>query len=139
MTSTNSAMTKNSRIFVAGHRGLVGSALLRGLNARGYLDVVVRTKEQVDLRNQAAVSDFFATERPEHVFLAAAKVGGIFANDTRPAEFIDDNLIIEHNVLHSARENGVRRLLFLGSSCIYPKDCPQPIKEDYLLTGPLEP
>jgi GDP-L-fucose synthase len=138
MTSTNSAINKNSRIFVAGHRGLVGSALLRALSAGGYRNVVVRTREQLDLRDQAAVTAFFATEGPEHVLLAAAKVGGILANDTRPAEFIDDNLLIAHNVLRSARSAGIRRLLFLGSSCVYPRDCPQPIKEEYLLSGPLE-
>lgn len=132
-------MHKRSKIFVAGHRGLVGSALVRVLREAGYDNLLLRTRDQLDLRNQAAVAEFFSAQRPEYVFLAAATVGGIIANNTRPAQFIDENLIIQHNVLHASRESGVRRLLFLGSSCIYPKHCPQPMKEEYLLTGPLEP
>jgi len=132
-------MDKQSKIFVAGHRGLVGSAILRQLNAQGFANVVTRTHAVLDLTNQAAVKVFFETEKPEYVFLAAAKVGGIHANNTYPADFIDENLSIQSNVIHQSYLNGVKRLLFLGSSCIYPKDCPQPIKEEYLLTGPLEP
>ncbi|HZW26112.1 MAG TPA: GDP-L-fucose synthase [Gallionella sp.] len=132
-------MKKDSKIYIAGHRGLVGSALARRLKARDYNNVVGRTHAELDLRRQSDVDVFFAKEKPEFVILAAAKVGGIYANNTYPAEFIEDNLIIQNNVIHSAWENGVKRLLFLGSSCIYPKACPQPIKEEYLLTGPLEP
>lgn len=139
MTITNSAMRKQSKIFVAGHRGLVGSALVRALREAGYDNLLLRTRDELDLRSQAAVAEFFESERPEYVFLAAATVGGIVANNTRPAEFIGENLILQHNVLHSSQHNGVKRLLFLGSSCIYPKHCPQPMKEEYLLTGPLEP
>ena len=138
MITTNSAMQKQSRIFVAGHRGLVGSALVRTLRDSGYNNLLLRTRDELDLRNQAAVAAFFETQRPEYVFLAAARVGGIVANNTRPAEFIDENLIIQHNILHSSHQSGVKRLLFLGSSCIYPKYCAQPMKEEYLLTGPLE-
>jgi GDP-L-fucose synthase len=129
----------NDRIYVAGHRGLVGSALVRALQARGFANLLLRTHAELDLTDQAATRDFFERERPDYVFLAAAKVGGIHANDTYPAEFIRDNLAIQTNVIHEAWRAGVRRLLFLGSSCIYPRDCPQPMREDYLLTGPLEP
>ena len=132
-------MNLNAKIYVAGHRGLVGSALMRQLHTKGYSNIVTRTHAELDLTNQQAVTDFFALERPEYVILAAAKVGGIHANNTYPAEFILENLAIQTNVIHSSYLNGVKRLLFLGSSCIYPKDCPQPIKEEYLLTGELEP
>jgi GDP-L-fucose synthase len=132
-------MKKDAKIYVAGHRGLVGSALLRSLVAKGYHNLVLRTHAELELRNQAAVQAFFAAENPEYVILAAAKVGGIQANNTYPAEFIHDNLVIQSNIIHSAWQHNVDRLLFLGSSCIYPKDCPQPMKEEYLLTGPLEP
>ena len=132
-------MEKNAKIYVAGHRGLVGSALMRQLSAQGYTNIVARTHAELDLTNQEAVKQFFADEKPEYVFLAAAKVGGIHANNTYPAEFIHENLAIQTNVIHQSYLNGVKRLLFLGSSCIYPRDCPQPIKEEYLLTGPLEP
>ncbi|MDH4191136.1 MAG: GDP-L-fucose synthase [Betaproteobacteria bacterium] len=132
-------MERKAKIFVAGHRGLAGSAILRALRARGHDPLLLRTHAELDLTDGAAVARFFAAERPEYVFLAAAKVGGILANNTYPAEFIHQNLAIQTNVLHQAWKNGVRRLLFLGSSCIYPRDCPQPIREEYLLTGPLEP
>lgn len=132
-------MDKSSKIYVAGHHGLVGSAILRRLKAGGYHNVVTRTHAELDLTNQAAVHAFFESERPEYVFSAAAKVGGILANSTYPADFIQQNLMIQTNVIHAAYLVGVERLLFLGSSCIYPRDCPQPIKEEYLLTGPLEP
>ncbi|MBU0620457.1 MAG: GDP-L-fucose synthase [Gammaproteobacteria bacterium] len=132
-------MDKNAKIYVAGHRGLVGSALVRCLNEKGYRNLVFRTHAELELRDQCAVQQFFAVERPDHVILAAAKVGGIHANNTYPAEFIHDNLVIQSNVIHSAWQNGVTRLLFLGSSCIYPKQAPQPMTEDCLLTGPLEP
>jgi GDP-L-fucose synthase len=132
-------MKKDAKIYVAGHRGLVGSALLRSLVAKGYHNLVLRTHAELELRNQAAVQAFFAAEKPEYVILAAAKVGGIQANNIYPAEFIHDNLVIQSNIIHSAWQHNVDRLLFLGSSCIYPKDCPQPMKEEYLLTGPLEP
>jgi GDP-L-fucose synthase len=127
-----------SKIFVAGHRGMVGSAIVRRLKADGFDNLILRTRQELDLTDQSAVEDFFARERPEYVFLAAARVGGIHANSTYPAEFIRDNLAIQGNVIHSAWQHGTRKLLFLGSSCIYPRDCPQPIKEEYLLTGPLE-
>src|SRR3569832_1566737 len=133
------AMEKTSRIYVAGHRGLVGSAIMRRLKADGYGNVITRTHAELDLTNQAAIHAFFESERPEYVFLAAAKVGGILANSTNPADFIGQNLMIQTNVIHTAYLTGVKRLLLLGSSCIYPRDCPQPIKEEYLLTGPLEP
>lgn len=126
-------------VYVAGHRGLVGSAILRRLQAGGYERLITRTHSELDLTDQSAVKAFFAQERPEYVFLAAAKVGGILANNTYPAEFIQQNLAIQTNVIHEAWRAGVKRLLFLGSSCIYPRDCPQPIREEYLLTGPLEP
>lgn len=132
-------MEKNSSIYIAGHRGLVGSALLRELTHQGYANIITRTKEDLDLTNQQSVNDFFTSARPEYVFLAAAKVGGILANDTYPADFISQNLSIQTNIIHAAHKNGVKKLLFLGSSCIYPRDCAQPIKEDSLLTGLLEP
>jgi GDP-L-fucose synthase len=132
-------MDKGAKIFVAGHRGLVGSALVRALKRDGFSNLVVRTSSELDLRNQAATAAFFERERPEYVFLAAAKVGGIVANNSYPAEFIYDNLTIQNNVIHAAYVNGVTKLLLLGSSCIYPKFAPQPIREESLLTGPLEP
>jgi GDP-L-fucose synthase len=132
-------MNKNSRIYVAGHRGLVGSAIVRRLQAEGYSNLIVRSHRELDLMRQAEVEAFFRSEKPEYVFLAAAKVGGILANNTYPAEFIYENLLIEANVIHSAFEAGIKKLLFLGSSCIYPRDCPQPMKEEYLLSGKLEP
>ena len=132
-------MTPNSRIYVAGHRGLAGSALVRRLQAAGYRNLLVRTHAELDLTDQVATRRFFEQERPEVVLLGAAKVGGILANNTYPADFIHDNLAIQTNVIHEAWRAGVKKLLFLGSSCIYPRDCPQPIKEEYLLTGPLEP
>lgn len=131
-------MHPDSKIYIAGHHGLVGSALVRQLSAQGYTNLVTRTHAELDLTNQAAVSEFFAEEKPQYVFLAAARVGGIVANNTYPAEFIYSNLSIQNNVIHSSWKNGVARMLFLGSSCIYPRDCPQPIKEEYLLTGTLE-
>jgi GDP-L-fucose synthase len=130
-------MERGSRIFVAGHRGMVGSALVRRLQPE-YSGCITRTREQLDLANAAAVDAFFENERPDYVFMAAARVGGIHANDTYPAEFIYQNLTIQLNVLEAARRVGVKRLLFLGSSCVYPRECPQPIREEYLLTGPLE-
>lgn len=132
-------MDKNAKIYVAGHLGLVGSAIVSHLQAGGYSNLLLRSIDELDLCNQAAVARFFDEERPEYVFLAAAKVGGIVANNSYPAEFIYDNLMIQNNIIHHARLNGVKRLLFLGSSCIYPKHSPQPMKEEYLLTGPLEP
>ena len=132
-------MDTDSRVYIAGHRGLVGSAIQRELLRRGYHNILTRTHEELDLCDEVAVDAFFSGERPEFVFLAAAKVGGILANDTYPANFIRDNLMIQTNVIESSRNAQVKRLLFLGSSCIYPKLCPQPIKEEYLLTGPLEP
>jgi GDP-L-fucose synthase len=130
---------KQAKIYVAGHRGLAGSALVRRLRAAGYENLVLRTHAELELTDAATVRRFFETERPHHVLLAAAKVGGILANDTLPAEFIHENLAIQTNVIHEAWRAGVKRLLFLGSSCIYPRECPQPMKEEYLLTGPLEP
>ena len=132
-------MNKTSKIYIAGHRGLVGSALVRRLQAKGYTNLVTRTHAELDLCDQAAVRDFFAQEKPDCVILAAAKVGGIHANNTYPAEFIRDNLAIQTNIIHAAYMNKVERLMFLGSSCIYPKLAPQPMKEESLLTGPLEP
>ncbi len=132
-------MGRDAPVYIAGHRGLVGSAVLRGLRADGYTNLITRTHAELDLTEQRAVREFFARQRPEYVFLAAAKVGGIWANSTYPAEFIHQNLAIQTNVIHEAWRVGVKRLLFLGSSCIYPRECPQPIKEEYLLTGPLEP
>jgi GDP-L-fucose synthase len=128
----------DSKIYVAGHRGLVGSALMRNLEARGYRDIIAKTRRELDLTKQPAVERFFAEQKPEFVFLAAARVGGIMANDTYPAEFIQQNLAIETNLIDAAWRHGVKRLLFLGSSCIYPRDCPQPIREDYFMSGPLE-
>ena len=132
-------MDKNAKIYVAGHRGLVGSALMRKLKASGYTNFVTRTHAELDLIDQATTEAFFAREKPEYVFLAAAKVGGIHANSTYAADFIRENLAVQTNVIHAAYENKVTRLLFLGSSCIYPKLAPQPMKEEALLTGPLEP
>jgi GDP-L-fucose synthase len=131
-------MNINSKIYIAGHRGLVGSALVRRFQAKGYNNLVLRTHVELELRDQQAVQAFFAEEKPEYVILAAAKVGGIYANNTYPAEFIHDNLVIQSNVIHGAWQNNVERLLFLGSSCIYPKNAPQPMKEECLLTGSLE-
>ena len=132
-------MHKDSKIYIAGHNGLVGSAIVRNLRANGYGNLLLRTHVELDLSDQSATDAFFASEKPEHVFLAAAMVGGIQANDTYRADFIYQNLAIQTNVIHSSYKHDVKRLLFLGSSCIYPKDCPQPIKEEHLLTGPLEP
>ena len=132
-------MDKESKIYIAGHQGLVGSALIRRLHAVNFNNIITQTHSELDLTNQSAVSTFFAREKPMFVFLAAAKVGGIIANSSYPAEFIHTNLAIQNNVIHSAWENGVDKMIFLGSSCIYPKECPQPIKEEYFLTGPLEP
>lgn len=132
-------MEKRSRIYVAGHRGLVGSALVRKLRDAGYSDLIVRTHEELDLMRQADVEAFFQQEKPDYVFLAAAKVGGIWANATFPGDFIYNNLMVQSNVLHSAYLQKVKKLLFLGSSCIYPRDCPQPMKEEHLLSGYLEP
>ncbi len=132
-------MDKNSKIYVAGHRGMVGSAIVRKLQQEGFTRIVTRTSAELDLRNQQAVNDFFATEKPEYVFLAAAKVGGIMANNTYRADFLYENLILEANVIHAAYVYKVVKLLFLGSSCIYPKLAPQPLKEEHLLTGLLEP
>lgn len=131
-------MQSDARIYVAGHRGLVGSAIMRKLESAGHTNIVTRTHAELDLTDQAAVRDFFKQEKPEYVFLAAAKVGGIHANNTYPAEFIQQNLVIQNNIIHQSWRTWVKRLLFLGSSCIYPRDCPQPMKEEYLLTGPLE-
>jgi GDP-L-fucose synthase len=132
-------MNKNSKIYVAGHRGMVGSAIIRRLQKDGFTNIVTRSSKDLDLRNQQAVADFFATEKPEFVFLAAAKVGGIVANNTYRADFIYENMMIQSNVIYHAYLNNVTKLMFLGSSCIYPKLAPQPLKEDYLLTGLLEP
>jgi GDP-L-fucose synthase len=139
MNPAKSTIDPSARIYVAGHTGLVGSALVRGLQLAGHQSLVLRHRQELDLTNQAAVAQFFAQERPEYVFVAAAKVGGILANSTYPADFIEQNLAIQSNIVQQAQRTGVKRLLFLGSSCIYPKNCPQPIKEEYLLTGPLEP
>ena len=132
-------LDKDAKIYVAGHRGMVGSALVRCLEARGYTNILTRTRGELDLLDQAAVREFMRVERPDYVFVAAAKVGGIYANNTYGADFIYENLVVEANVIDSAHRAGVDRLCFLGSSCIYPRECPQPIKEEYLLTGPLEP
>jgi GDP-L-fucose synthase len=131
-------MYPKSKIFIAGHKGMVGSAIFRKLNEKGYSNVVARSHGELDLTNQTAVADFFEKERPEYVFLAAARVGGIAANNTYRAQFIQENLMIQNNIIHQSYLNGVKKLLFLGSSCIYPKMAPQPIKEEYLLTGSLE-
>jgi len=136
---TTPFMHPESRIYIAGHRGLVGSAIHRELTRQGYRNLLTRTHQELDLLEEPAVEALFAAEKPDYVFLAAAKVGGILANNTYPADFIRDNLIIQTNLIEASRNAGVKRLLFLGSSCIYPKLCPQPIKEEYLLTGPLEP
>ncbi len=132
-------MNSTDKIYIAGHRGLVGSALMRNLQAKGHRNLLSRTHAELDLTNQAEVEAFFEFEKPDYVFLAAAKVGGIHANNTYPAEFIRDNLAIQTNIIHAAWKSNVKRLLFLGSSCIYPKQAPQPMKEEHLLTGPLEP
>ncbi len=132
-------MDKNAKIYIAGHRGMVGSALVRKLNAEGYNNIVHRTSAELDLRDQAAVRAFYDAEKPDYVILAAAKVGGIHANNTYRAEFLFDNLMMECNVIDGAHRSGVTKLMFLGSSCIYPKLAPQPLREDYLFTGPLEP
>ncbi|HSO86082.1 MAG TPA: NAD-dependent epimerase/dehydratase family protein, partial [Draconibacterium sp.] len=131
-------MHKTSKIYIAGHRGLVGSAILKNLKERGYTNIVTRTHKELDLKDSQAVAAFFEAEKPEYVFLAAAKVGGIVANNTYRADFIYENLMIQNNVIHQSYVHGVKKLLFLGSTCIYPKDCPQPMKEEYLLTGELE-
>lgn len=128
----------DAKIYIAGHRGMVGGAILRALQAQGYNNIVTRTHAELDLTNQAAVNSFFAEQKPQYVFLAAAKVGGIHSNNVYRGEFIYQNMMIQNNVIHAAYQTGVDRLLFLGSSCIYPRDCAQPIKEEYLLTGPLE-
>jgi GDP-L-fucose synthase len=138
MNITNNFHLVGSKVYVAGHRGLAGSAIMRRLEREGCASIVTRTHAELDLTNQAAVVRFFTEERPESVFLAAAKVGGILANNTRPAEFIYGNLAIQNNVIQAAHHFGVKRLIFLGSSCIYPRDCPQPIREEYILSGPLE-
>ena len=132
-------MDKRARIYVAGHRGMVGSALVRRLAAGGYSNVLMRSRGELDLLNQAATADFLRREKPEFIFMAAARVGGIHANNSLRADFIYENLMVEANLIHGAHQAGVERLCFLGSSCIYPRDCPQPIREEYLLTGPLEP
>ena len=131
-------MDKNSRIYVAGHNGMVGSAITRALNEAGFTSLVFSPFPKYDLVSQAVVADFFFTEKPEYVFLAAARVGGIISNNTYRAQFIYDNLMIQNNIIHQSYLHGVKKLLFLGSSCIYPANCPQPIKEEYLLTGELE-
>lgn len=132
-------MEKNSKIYIAGHNGMVGSAIHRRLKKEGYNNIIVRISKELDLRNQQQVADFFAGQKPEYVILAAAKVGGIIANNTYRGEFLYDNLMIQSNVIHQSHLHGAKKLLFLGSSCIYPKLAPQPLKEEYLLTGPLEP
>ena len=132
-------VSKSARIFVAGHRGMVGSALVRKLAAKGYSNLLTAARSELDLLDQAAVAAFMAQHRPDYVFVAAAKVGGILANNTQRADFLYQNLMIEANLVHAAHAAGVRNMMFLGSSCIYPRECPQPIREDYLLTGPLEP
>ncbi|MEY3435979.1 MAG: hypothetical protein RL335_435 [Bacteroidota bacterium] len=131
-------MEKSARIYIAGHRGMVGSALLRKLESEGFTNIILRTSKELDLRNQQDVINFFEFEKPEYVFLAAAKVGGIMANNVYRGEFLYDNLMIQSNIIHAAYKIGVKKLMFLGSSCIYPKMAPQPLKEEYLLTGPLE-
>ncbi|MBC7567680.1 MAG: GDP-L-fucose synthase, partial [Pedobacter sp.] len=131
-------MEKQSKIYVAGHNGMVGSAIVRKLKIEGYTNIITRSSKELDLRNQLAVSEFFQREKPEYVFLAAAKVGGILANNVYRADFLYENLMIQNNVIHSAYQNEVTKLMFLGSSCIYPKLAPQPLKEEYLLTGELE-
>ena len=137
--TTTPALSPRSKIFITGHRGMVGSALVRRLRSLGYTDLITRTRAELDLLDQRAVHAFLAEQRPDYLFIAAAKVGGIQANDRYRADFLYQNLMIEANLIHGAHLAGVQRLMFLGSSCIYPRDCPQPIREDYLLTGPLEP
>lgn len=137
-TISQACMEKNAKIYVAGHRGLVGSALMRELARQGYENIITRTRADLDLCNQQAVDDFFEQEKPDYVFLSAAKVGGILANRDYPADFMYQNLMIECNIIHASYKHKVKKLLFLGSSCIYPRECPQPIKESYLLTSPLE-
>ncbi len=139
LPNLSTTMEKTAKIYIPGYRGLVGSAIVRALQAQGYTNLILKTSQDLDLRRQDQVESFFANEQPEYVFLAAAKVGGIYANNTYRAEFIYDNLIMEANVIHSAYQFGVKKLLFLGSSCIYPKLCPQPMREEHLLTGFLEP
>ena len=136
--STQHFPSQHSKIYIAGHRGMVGSAIMRLLQEKGYHNLLLKTREELDLTNQIEVHSFFTEEKPDYIFLAAAKVGGIHANNTFRADFIYENLVIETNIVHAAWKAGVNRLLFLGSSCIYPRDCPQPIKEEYLLSGPLE-
>ena len=138
MRLQENTVEKNAKIYIAGHRGMVGSAILRKLKKEGFSNFLVKTSSELDLRNQQAVTKFFTDEKPDYVFLAAAKVGGIIANNTYRAEFLYDNLCIQNNVIHNSYLNGVKKLMFLGSSCIYPKFAPQPLKEEYLLTGPLE-
>ena len=138
MSMNSVAINLSSKIFIAGHNGMVGSAIWRNLESKGYTNLIGISSKKLDLRNQAEVKVFFEKEKPEYVFLAAAKVGGILANDTYRAEFIYDNLMIQNNIIHQSYVNGVKKLLFLGSSCIYPRDCPQPIKEEYLLMGEIE-
>jgi len=133
------ALTKDAKIYVAGHRGMVGSALVRNLQSKGYANIVYRTRFEMDLLDQRSVLTFLKLEQPAYIFIAAAKVGGIHANNTNRADFIYENLAVEANLIHGAYQAGIKKLCFLGSSCIYPRDCPQPIKEEYLLTGPLEP
>lgn len=132
-------MEKNSKIYIAGHKGLVGSAIVRALRERGYSNLIYKTHSELDLIDQKAVQEFFEKEKPEYVFIAAARVGGIYANNTYPAQFLFENLAIQNNIIHTSYLHGVKKLLFLGSTCIYPRLCPQPMKEEYLLTGPLEP
>ena len=132
-------MLKNSKIYVAGSNGMVGSAIVRNLRNKGFENIVTKSSKELDLRSQKEVFTFFETEKPEYVFLVAAKVGGIYANNAYPAEFLYDNMMIQNNVIHAAHVHNAEKLLFLGSSCIYPKMAPQPLKEDYLLTGALEP
>jgi len=139
LSPVSSSLSPNSKVFIAGHTGMVGSAIWRNLESKGYTNLIGKSSKELDLRNQQAVTDFFEKEKPEFVILAAAKVGGILANDTYRAEFIYDNLQIQNNVIHQSYVHGVKKLLFLGSSCIYPRNCPQPMKEEYLLTGELEP
>lgn len=139
MAKSKAMLNKNARIYVAGHRGLAGSAIMRKLESLGYTNLITRTSSELDLRSQTAVNQFFNAEKPDYVFLAAAKVGGILANSTYPAQFLYDNLMIAANVIEASYRSGVTKLLNLGSSCIYPKLAPQPLKEEYLLTGPLEP
>jgi GDP-L-fucose synthase len=138
MSTTNNSLLRGAKIYVAGHRGLAGSAIVRRLQREGCESIVTRTRDELDLSDAVAVNEFFGEVKPEYVFLAAAKVGGILANDTYPADFIQENLAIQNNTMDASRRTGVKRLLFLGSSCIYPRDCPQPIREEYMLTGPLE-